>query len=456
VHKILLIVVMLIFGTSMVATEINGYLSVRSEDGIEILVEGKLAGVVKDGQLVLELAAGLYEITAQGYGFTSETISYVRINPLKVTTLEISLMQYNVVSEQLSQKLKIELMRKFGTVKIFSIPFNVAQVTINGEPYGETDIELTYFPVGQLNIEVEGPNKSKLTGLFFLEENRTLTLLADFTVNEIYQLDEVSFDFPKPTQAKMVLVEKGSFTMGDTLGLRYYDNEEPTHKVTFSYNFYIGKYEVTFDEYDAFCDATGKRKPNDNGWGRGTRPVIYVNWNDAIAYCNWLSEKENLPKAYDNNGNLLDKNGSITTDPSKVLGYRLPTEAEWEYAARGGNKSKGYIYAGSDDVDDVAWYKLNSKAKTQEVGKKSPNELGLYDMSGNVYEWCSDWYGHYTNSAKTNPYRTSNSFGFFRVSRGGSCYNVEKDTRVAHRNGWNPTVPFDNFGFRIVRTDRIQ
>ena len=177
--------------------------------------------------------------------------------------------------------------------------------------------------------------------------------------------------------------------------------------------------------------ATGRRKSYDEGWGRGTRPVINVSWNDAIAYCNWLSEKEKLPKAYDSNGNLLDKDGRVTTDITKVLGYRLPTEAEWEYAARGGNKSKGYKYAGSDNVGDVAWYNSNSGKKTQEVGKKAPNELGLYDMSGNVWEWCSDWYGGYSSSAQTNPYNST--AGSDRVFRGGSCYSDAAFSRVANR-----------------------
>ncbi|NLI07900.1 MAG: formylglycine-generating enzyme family protein [Thermotogaceae bacterium] len=249
----------------------------------------------------------------------------------------------------------------------------------------------------------------------------------------------------------MVLVEKGSFTMGDTWGVGF-SNEKPVHQVTLTYDFYIGKYETTFDEYDAFCETTGRSKPKDEGWGRGSRPVIKVSWNDAIAYCNWLSEKEKIPKAYDDKGNFLDKDGMITTDPSKVVGYRLPTEAEWEYAARGGNKSKGYKYAGSDTIDEVAWYTSNSGGKTQEVGKKAPNELGIYDMSGNVWEWCSDWYdsGYYAKSPTTNPYNST--AGSYRVLRGGGCYYIATYARVARRFHGSPTGTGSDLGFRITRT----
>jgi len=256
----------------------------------------------------------------------------------------------------------------------------------------------------------------------------------------------------------LVIVEKGSFTMGDTwgdgfafrIGAKVLDLETPTHKVVLTYDFSLGKNQVTFDEYDAFCNATGRSKPNDEGWGRGSRPVINVSWNDVIAYCNWLSEKEKLPKAYDDKGNLLDKDGMITTDPSKVVGYRLPTEAEWEYAARGGNKSKGYKYSGSDNVNDVAWYGGNSGSKTHEVGLKLPNSLGIYDMSGNVWEWCSDWYGDYSSSAQTNPYNST--AGSDRVFRGGGCYSGATRVRVAYRNYYSPTDTYSNLGFRIART----
>ena len=140
----------------------------------------------------------------------------------------------------------------------------------------------------------------------------------------------------------------------------------------------------------------------------------------------------------------------MTPDPSKVVGYRLPTEAEWEYAARGGNKSKGYKYSGSDNVDDVAWYWQNSGSKPQEVGKKAPNELGIYDMSGNVWEWCSDWYGNYSSSSQTNPYNSAPDL--CRAVRGGSCADFAIDSQVSFRNLNWPTFTNFDLGFRIART----
>jgi formylglycine-generating enzyme required for sulfatase activity len=220
----------------------------------------------------------------------------------------------------------------------------------------------------------------------------------------------------------MVFVEGGTFEMGSNI----HPDEKPLHSVTVS-DFNISKTEVTFEQYDVFCDATGIDKPDDEGWGRGDRPVINVSWHDAVAYCEWMSK---------------------ATEKT----YRLPTEAEWEYAARGGNKSQGYIYSGGNDLNAVGWYANNSGGKTHPVAEKQSNELGLFDMSGNVWEWCSDWYdeGYYSGSPQTDT-QGSNS-GSSRVLRGGSWVGIIgiDQCRVADRGRAVPGSGYVNRGFRLV------
>lgn len=184
----------------------------------------------------------------------------------------------------------------------------------------------------------------------------------------------------------MVYVEGGTFTMGATSeqGSDAYSDESPAHSVTVS-DFYIGKYEVTQAQWRAVMGSNPSNFKGDN------LPVEQVSWNDIQKFITKLN-----------------------TMTGKT--FRLPTEAEWEYAARGGNQSKGYKYSGSNTLDNVAWY-YNSGGKTHPVGQKQPNELGLYDMSGNVWEWCQDWYGSYSSSSQTNP--TGPSSGSYRVLRGG-------------------------------------
>ncbi len=257
--------------------------------------------------------------------------------------------------------------------------------------------------------------------------------------------------FDKPTDDQpqgFVLVQGGTFWMGD-------EHEDlhhwfrPAHKVTLTYNFWMGEYLVTFAEYDAFITDTGRPEPDDEGWGRGRRPAINVSWWDAIAYCNWLSDNEGLPEAYDDEGNFLDGYGEITDDPSEVVGYRLPTEAEWEYAARGGKNSPPYKYSGSDTVELVAWYEGNSGGHTRPVGLQRSNAFGIFDMSGNVYEWCSDGWYDYVDEPKTNPYVRN---GSFRMLRGGCWNSDETSVRVAARIFDTPDKAYNNGGFRITRT----
>jgi len=249
---------------------------------------------------------------------------------------------------------------------------------------------------------------------------------------------------------EMVLVDAGDFLMGSTDG---FADEQPVHAVTISKPFYIGVYEVTFEEFDIFCANTLRyNKPDDRGIGRGNRPVIGVDWHDAVEYCNWLSEGEGLTSCYSGKGKVSKCDFSAN-------GYRLPTEAEWEYAARGGQKSQGYIFAGNKNPDEVAWYGDNSGGETHPVGQKEPNELGLYDMSGNTFEWCWDWYvkDYYHESPSVNPLgpplpQVEFNWELVRVRRSGSWLENSASIRTTTRSFDNPSYPGSN-GFRLVRKE---
>jgi formylglycine-generating enzyme required for sulfatase activity len=251
----------------------------------------------------------------------------------------------------------------------------------------------------------------------------------------------------------MVLVQGGTFQMGDTFGDSGCKDDKPVHQVTVR-SFYIGKYDVTFGEYGAFCQATGRHTPGHSGGDWGLRPVFNVSWYDALAYCNWRSQQEGLTLCYVING---DK----TTCDFAANGYRLPTEAEWEYAAKGGNQSKGYKYSGSNYPNDVAWYSGNSGqgfidqngldgCQVHLVGRLQPNELGLYDMSGNVGQWCWDCYdkNYYQTSTTDNP--TGQVGGSERVIRGGDDDSNAWIVRTTTRGFGSPSLRFA-IGFRLVR-----
>ena len=219
----------------------------------------------------------------------------------------------------------------------------------------------------------------------------------------------------------MVRVEGGTFTMGATpeQGSDAKDNEKPTHQVTLS-SFYIGKYEVTQEEWQAVMGY------NPSDFKGAKLPVEDMTWNSCQEFIGKLNA-------------LTGKN------------FRLPTEAEWEFAARGGNISRGYKYAGSNDIDSVAWYGRNSGSRTHDVGQKQPNELGLYDMSGNVCEWCSDTDGDYSSEAQTNPQgpvpRTGREQ---RMCRGGYMLGFAEYCRVSWRFGDLPGISSPSCGLRLA------
>ena len=217
---------------------------------------------------------------------------------------------------------------------------------------------------------------------------------------------------------KMIAVEGGTFTMGATneQGDDAWDSEKPIHSVTLS-SYSIGETEVTQALWQVVMGS------NPSNFSGSNKPVETVSWDDCQDFIRKLNA-------------LTGEN------------FRLPTEAEWEYAARGGNKSRGYKYAGSNTIDNVAWYYDNSGSQTHNVATKSPNELGLYDMSGNVWEWCQDWYGDYSSGSQTNP--TGPSSGSYRVYRGGGWIYNARDCRVSIRNYLTPDYRSSNLGLRLA------
>ncbi len=272
--------------------------------------------------------------------------------------------------------------------------------------------------------------------------------------NEIWETDESNNSYertfevkePKkdPAYLSYAYVEGGTFTMGDTFGDGYY-NEKPIHSVTLD-SFYMSKYEVTQKDYEELIGyITYNGNLGDN------YSVDMVTWYDAVMYANKLSEKEGL-KPYYNISSVTKERNWITNATVTIAGgkgYRLPTEAEWEYAARGGKQTKGYKYSGSNNVDEVAWYSSNSN-DTQIVGQKKANELGIYDMSGNVMEWCWDWYGTYSSSSQTNPMGPTS--GTSRVARSGGYWMPPKAVTISDREMKSPNIGNQPIGFRLVRS----
>ncbi len=271
-------------------------------------------------------------------------------------------------------------------------------------------------------------------GIFWLtvcpEENNSLSVLSSwFCEGQNVVLSIVYTETVSGLSFDMVYVEGGTFRMGGTeeQGEDAWVGEKPVHSVTLS-DYYIGKYEVTQGLWKAVMGTGVEEQMEKAGesdlYGVGDDyPMYYVSWDEAQEFVSKLSE-------------LTGKK------------YVLPTEAQWEYAARGGVKSRGYKYSGSNTIDDVAWYAGNSETAAHPVGTKLPNELGIYDMSGNVWEWCSDWYSDYSDVSQTDP--TGPSSGSGRVFRGGSWLYNARNCRVSNRPDGDPDYRDSNLGFRVA------
>lgn len=235
---------------------------------------------------------------------------------------------------------------------------------------------------------------------------------------------------------EMVFVEAGTFIMGcDRKKSECGNDELPSHEVTLS-SFFISKFEVTQKLWQSVMGNNPSNVKGDN------LPVVLISWNDAIEFCNKLSAGEGLEPAY-----KID--GSRVSCDIRSNGYRLPTEAEWEYVAKGGGKGNNFLFGGDNSIDAVAWYKLNSGGTIHQVGVKKANELGIYDLSGNVWEWCWDFYGSYKAASQVDPKGPNAHIN--RVARGGSWNRDDKFCRTTNRYGFSPDDRGKDLGFRVVK-----
>ncbi len=286
----------------------------------------------------------------------------------------------------------------------------------------------------------------------------------------------------RPQDGALVLVQGGSFHMGDVFGNGPAGQPEtPIHEVGVD-SFYIARHECTVSEFRRFVDATDYRTsaerhegaysqtPYETHWRllgyeqADDEPVLQMSWNDAVHYCNWLSREEGLPPAYDEkSGALLDAVGCLTTDIRGVKGYRLPTEAEWEFAAR--ERGKRVRFGNGEDIarpteinfdaslDRYAYAEKGAyRKRSTSVGSFKPNALGLYDMSGNAWEWCTDVLANYPSEKRTNPYVPGDDP---RILRGGSMGGDAKGVRVFSRYCFGRADHCGGTGFRIARNDYL-
>lgn len=320
-----------------------------------------------------------------------------------------------------------------GNLAVNYKPFG-ADVYVDGSKVGQSPRVFNGLLVGNHQVEIRKEGYATARQTVTIAEAQTTNISGTLTAEAASSSSSnssasssslsgntITIPIRNGVNIKMVRVEAGTFTMGATPEMKNPDDDEkPTHRVTLTNDYYLGKYEVTQAQWQAVMGSNPSR------FKGADLPVECVSWNDCQEF--------------------IRKLNSLTGRR-----FRLPTEAEWEYAARGGKKSRGYQYGGSNDIGAVAWYGDNSGSKTHPVGMKQANELGIYDMAGNVWEWCQDCYASYNNSPQTNPTGPSN--GDFRVDRGGSWGCAARYCRASFRFNYDPDFSNDFIGFRLCLSE---
>ena len=297
-----------------------------------------------------------------------------------------------------------DVVKKTGEYWVY-LPQNNSKLRILHKNY--TPLEINFYDYGIGKVQ---------SGVTYV-----LTLLKPMGQNSGISPQTLIVSIKDGVNIEMIKVEAGTFMMGASPEMKSPEgNEKPWHQVNLTNDYFIGKYEVTQSLWQAVMGSNPSSFKGDN------LPVENISWIDCQEF--------------------IRKINSVSGKS-----FRLPTEAEWEYAARGGKYSPNYLYSGSDNISDVAWYKDNSGGVTHPVGLKQPNELGLFDMSGNVNEWCQDWFGAYSSSPKNNPIGAET--GNCRVGRGGGWFNITWNNLSVFRNFCPPNKFGNNLGFRLVLSE---
>ena len=358
----------------------------------------------------------LVEVRKSGYRSQQKTIQLAQQQKLDVTFGELVAIQ--------------------GNLSVNYKPFG-ADVYVDGKKLGQSPRVFNGLLVGNHQVEVRKDGYATDRKTISISEGQTASITGTLASNAVASSNTSGYSSGSSSMAsgsntisipvkngisiEMVKVEAGTFMMGATPEMENpFDDEKPTHQVTLTNDYYIGKYEVTQALWQAVMGKKPSRFKGDN------LPVVSVSWNDCQKFISKLNRKTGKK-------------------------FRLPTEAEWEYAARGGKKSRCYQYSGSNNISDVAWYYNNSCSKTYIAGSKQANELGIYDMSGNVKEWCQDWFGSYSSSSQVNP--TGANSGSYCVGRGGSWKCVAGSCNPSTRFSFAPDDRYDDLGLRLVLSE---
>ena len=425
-------------------------------------------GIALDG-VEFECSGGVRDVvkkTGEYWVYLPQNNSKLRILHKDYTPLEINFFDYGIGKVQSGVTYVLTLPKPMGAVasqnQTLTIRYTPSSATVlvdNKMVRGSNGVARIILPVGQHTYIVASDGYESEEGMVKLKASAPsdlqIRLSKEVTVavsnaNDVMQ-DNVSTSSTSSSQSAttssgfsstssvssggneisipvkngitidMVKVEAGTFMMGATSEMQDpFDDEKPVHQVTLTNDYYMGKYEVTQALWQSVMGSNPSYFKGDD------LPVEQVSWNDCQEFISKLNS-------------MTDRK------------FRLPTEAEWEYAARGGKKSRGYQYSGSSNISDVAWYTDNSGSKTHPVGTKQANELGLYDMTGNVLEWCQDWYGSYVGSSQTNP--TGAVSGSYRVYRGGSWYYSARYCRSSFRYFITPGYRVSDLGLRLVLSE---